>query len=351
MKPGPQLSRQQRAEQAAAKVEAAQQILAERLAALRSGEDWMEFLRFQAQLHQYSPNNVMLIYFQHAAAFAQGRVATAEPTYVAGFHTWRSLGRTVDRGQRGYAVLAPVIGVQRLAVDRSGAAGIIGSDNALGGDEAETRRRVLRGFRIEHVFEAGQTSGRPLPEPVRPRLLAGVAPAGLGEAITALIEGRGFELGVAASAAEIGGANGITDWVSRRVTVRTDMDDAARVKTLIHEAAHVLLHEQSPGRYLDRGLKEVEAESVAYLVASVHGMATDDYSFPYVATWAGEDLAGALRATQTRVARASKLIIEASPVPHHDGGRLPATALRAIPAAPAAGPEAPTFQSLDVGLR
>ena len=36
-------------------------------------------------------------------------------------------------------------------------------------------------------------------------------------------------------------------------------------------------------------LKEVEAESVAYVVASVHGMPTDEYSFPYVAGWAGED--------------------------------------------------------------
>src|SRR6202011_2857938 len=49
------------------------------------------------------------------------------------------------------------------------------------------------------------------------------------------------------------------------------------------EAAHVVLHKGPPGQYLPRAVKEVEAESVAYVVASVHGMATDGYSFPYVA--------------------------------------------------------------------
>ena len=72
-----------------------------------------------------------------------------------------------------------------------------------------------------------------------------------------------------------------------------------------------------------RPLKEVEAESVAYVVASAHGMATGDYSFPYVAAWAGADGARAIQATQARVATAARLIIEASPAPHGLGGRPP----------------------------
>jgi hypothetical protein len=105
--------------------------------------------------------------------------------------------------------------------------------------------------------------------------------------------------------------------------VRADMDDAAMVKTLIHEAAHVLLHESPPGRYLPRPTKEVEAESVAYVVAAVHGMPTDGYSFPYVAAWAGEDADKAIRETQARVARAAKAIIAVSPADHDSGGKLP----------------------------
>ena len=58
------------------------------------------------------------------------------------------------------------------------------------------------------------------------------------------------------------------------------------VKTSIHEAGHALLHETAPGMYLPRPRKEVEAESVAFVVADAHGMPTDDYNFPYVAAWA-----------------------------------------------------------------
>ena len=48
---------------------------------------------------------------------------------------------------------------------------------------------------------------------------------------------------------------------------------------------------------------------MAYVVASVHGMPTDDYSFPYVAGWAGDAADKAIRETQARVNRASRTII------------------------------------------
>lgn len=71
-------------------------------------------------------------------------------------------------------------------------------------------------------------------------MLEGVAPAGLAEATIALIEARKLRVVLAGSAAELGGANGVTDWSVG--LVRADMDEAARCKTLLHEAAHVLLH-------------------------------------------------------------------------------------------------------------
>jgi hypothetical protein len=138
-----------------------------------------------------------------------------------------------------------------------------------------------------------------------------------------MIEEAGYRVDTVASAAAIGGANGQTDWRQKIVLVRSDMDEAAMVKTLIHEAAHVLLHTSPPGMYLPRPSKEVEAESVAFVVASAHGMSTGDYSFPYVASWAGEDGARAVQATQLRVARAARQVIEASPAPHAAGGRVP----------------------------
>ena len=142
-----------------------------------------------------------------------------------------------------------------------------------------------------------------------------------------LIETNGFNVDTVADAAHLQGANGRTNWTSKTVTVRADMDDAAMVKTLIHEAAHVLLHEHPPASFLSRALKEVEAESVAYVVASVHGMPTDDYSFPYVAGWAGDAADKAIRETQARVNRASRTIIGVSPAEHEVGGKPPGTDL------------------------
>ncbi len=140
------------------------------MAALSSREDWRRFLDFQARFHQHSPNNVMLIHAQHAQAFADGLVPTPEPGFVAGFNTWKALGRSVVRGQHGYAVLAPMVGQNRMAVNEDGRERRLGPSDAVGVGEVEERRKTLRGFRLEHVFEVGQTSGANLPEPVLPRL-------------------------------------------------------------------------------------------------------------------------------------------------------------------------------------
>ena len=229
----------------------------------------------------------------------------------------------MNRGQHGYAVLAPCRYDRRVATDAEGNSRRLSrGEPGREGEQIEVRR-VLAGFRAEYVFSVHQTSGAELPEPPRPKLLVGEAPVGLGAAVLEMIEAHGFRVDAVADADAIAGANGVTRWDSRRVLVRVDMDDAAMVKTLIHEAAHVLLHAGPPGQFLPRPLKEVEAESVAYVVASSHGMATGDYSFPYVAAWAGADGARAIQATQARVATAARLIIEASPAPHGLGGRPP----------------------------
>ena len=78
--------------------------------------------------------------------------------------------------------------------------------------------------------------------------------------------------------------------------------------------------------HLPRDRKEVEAESVAFLVAAAHGMSTDEYSFPYVASWAGaggKDVAKEVASTQKRVAAAAKTLLAASPAEYVSGGRVP----------------------------
>ena len=97
----------------------------------------------------------------------------------------------------------------------------------------------VAGFRVVHVFDIFQTSGEPLPERPMPQLLAGQAPDGLWQALAEQVTAHGFSL----QRGDCGAANGLTDYTRRTVTVRPDIDDAAAVKTLSHELAHVLLHD------------------------------------------------------------------------------------------------------------
>lgn len=78
------------------------------------------------------------------------------------------------------------------------------------------------------------------------------------------------------------------------------------------EAAHVLLHaEEDHAEYVEhRGIKETEAESVAYVVAGILGIDTSAYSVGYVAGWSQCD-AGTIKATAANVRRAAHILADA----------------------------------------
>ncbi|MCR1785926.1 hypothetical protein KVF89_25550 [Nocardioides carbamazepini] len=217
-----------------AKLEALQEQLASSVAALVTGEDWKQALVFAAQFRSRSFNNTMLIYRQHLAACSEGRVPHPTPTYVAGFKQWLALGRHVQKGQQGYGILAPV--TARMASTNPTAPG---SWRRLARGEKPKSGEVVRsrmvGLKPAYVWDISQTEGDPVPELPHPALLTGQAPGGLWDGLADQITDRGFELRLVSSAAAIGGANGLTDFLSRDVSVRADMDDAAQVKTLAHD--------------------------------------------------------------------------------------------------------------------
>jgi hypothetical protein len=162
---------------------------------------------------------------------------------------------------------------------------------------------------VAKVFDVSQTDGPPLPV-VAPELLSGDAPAALFDGLANEVKQAGFEL----RRADCSPANGTTDFVARVVTVRPDCSTAQATKTLAHELGHVLLHDEERSRTLGgvdcRGIVEVEAESVAFLVCRTAGLPTDGYSFPYIARWAGGD-ASLLRTTADRSLGAARRLTAA----------------------------------------
>ncbi|GAB3488287.1 ArdC-like ssDNA-binding domain-containing protein [Flexivirga lutea] len=276
------------------KLEALQRQLSESVAALVTGEDWKRALTFAARFRSRSFNNTMLIYVQHYSAFEEGRVPEPTPTYVAGFHQWLSLGRHVEMGQHGYGIVAPVT-ARFASANPADAASWRRLSRGEKPGFGETVRSKLVGLKPAHVWDVSQTAGDPLPELPRPNLLRGQAPAGLWDGLADQITALGFELRLVSSAAAIGGANGLTDFLAREVSVRMDMDDAAQVKTLAHELGHILLHaprenvistDVAADATLHRGIAEVEAESIALMVGAAHGLDSSSYTVPYVSTWA-----------------------------------------------------------------
>lgn len=268
-------------------------------------------LAVAARLHRYSSNNLILIAMAHAAAYREGRVATPTPRYIAGFNTWKLLGRTVDKGQKGYAILAPVPRTVRVAVTGTGpgsARRVLAGDDQPGPSErVETEKRL--GWKIEHVFDVEQTSGQPLPEPPRPKPLTGHAPDGLIAELTREAVAREFTVSHTTDPLALFGADGVTRFDAKTITLRGGLSDAAVATTMIHELGHVLLHDPSRdvhGAAAHRGIGEVEAESVAYIVAAAHGLDTAGESLPYVATWAGgRTPADVVQATAHRVISAA----------------------------------------------
>lgn len=304
------------------KLEALHQELSLAVAGLVTSEDWKRALTFAAQFRSRSFNNTMLIYAQHLSAHTEGRVPDPTPTYVAGFHQWLNLGRQVAKGQHGYGILAPV--TARFA---SATPSDVGSWHRLGRGEkprvGESVKSKLIGLKPAYVWDVSQTTGDPIPTLPRPTLLRGAAPAGLWDGLADQITDRGYELRLVSSAAAIGGANGITDFLTREVSVRTDMDAAAQAKTLAHELGHIVLHaprdavpstEAAADATLHRGIAEVEAESVALMVGAAHGLDTSSYTVPYVSTWAvsvpGKTPAEVVQATAERVRNAAVGILD-----------------------------------------
>src|SRR5665213_1486029 len=247
--------------------------LTEGIEALTTSDAWRAHLEVQGRFHHYSFSNALLISAQDPGA-----------SRVAGFATWKRLGRSVRKGENAIWILAPMTGKRTRNAD---------------GEE----RRPIVGFRPVPVFDVAQTDGDPLPEVCR--ALQGDDPTSCFD----LLAARARNMGYSVVPAELpGGTNGDCAFALRRIRVECRNDPAQQVKTLAHELAHALLHEGTD----DRPLAELEAESTAYVVCRSLGLDTADYTFGYVACWAGggPEAVARIKASGGRIQRAASVILD-----------------------------------------
>ncbi|ONI79097.1 hypothetical protein BWI15_00180 [Kribbella sp. ALI-6-A] len=322
-------------------MDALYEMLVDEIRKLRTADDWKRWLRTASAFHEYSFRNAVLIAAQRPDA-----------TLVGGWNTWKHLGRRVVKGQKAIRIFAPVFSRSNKIV--TGEKEVTRRTDHELADDSETAKarpgRQLVGFRVAHVWDVSQTAGEPLPKPPGSARLAGPAPAGLWEGLATVVEGEGFRLSVESTGRL--GRDGFTDFEARRIVVSDSLGEASAVATLAHEVAHMMMHDPdavaASGSVMCRGMREVEAESVAFILLAHHGLETDGESFPYVAGWAASvDSAEPERVvprTGERVLRMARELIDlTSQRADARGRRTPARHLSLVPEVAAPTPDGPGF--------
>jgi len=230
------------------------------------------FLTTMSKFHDYSIGNQILIMIQKPAA-----------THVAGFNTWKELGRWVKGGEKGIAILAPRF-PPRPTCPKCGTRIPKGAGFCpkCGTSVEEGEIGVAPAyFIVVSVFDISQTDGKPLPEFEVP-VLTGEVNEELYTKLLDLMKAKSvpvsFESRPHLDPAIKGQYSPTTG-----IWIRPEEPRAQQLKTLSHEVAHY----HSEGVFLiPRHDAETIAESAAFVVGAHYGFDTGVRSFPYVALWA-----------------------------------------------------------------
>ena len=151
---------------------------------------------------------------------------------------------------------------------------------------------LVRGFRIEHVWDHSQTEpiagAEQLPEPRSWISQVGHGPEGLWDAVCVVIEAEGYAIEHRPPVGTDGSAHGWSDHLRRVVWIRSDVDEAEQIRVGIHELAHI--RADHFGREVSRPQGETEADSIAHVVATWAGLDISGSSVDYVAGGTGANV-------------------------------------------------------------
>ena len=263
-----------------------------------TSERYTEYLNTMSKFHNYSFNNTLLITMQKP-----------EATLVAGYQAWqKKFNRHVKRGEKGIQIIAPAPIREKQEIEKIDPVTkepVIGED---GQPETEIVEMVIPRFRVITVFDVSQTEGEPIADLDVPELTGSVQfydtfMQALQNISPVPIRMMNVE----------GEAKGYYHQTEKYIAIQEDMSNVQTMKTGVHEVSHALLHDRevmdAEGVLKDRTTKEVEAESIAYIVCNHFGLDTSEYSFTYIASWCESKDMKALRASMDTIRKTSAEII------------------------------------------
>ena len=245
------------------------------------GEALTNYLAAVAKFRKYSLLNILLI-----------TRACPQATRVAGYQTWRLLGRYVKKGETGIAILAPILRPR--------------SEDSNERISDELRPAV--GFRSVYVFDVTQTDGAPLPE------LGSVSgdPGGYRERLEQFVREQGIALEYSA---RIAPAKGVSE--GGKITLLPGQTPAETLATLAHEIAHERLHRADRRASTTKRIRETEAEAVSFIVCQAIGLESRAVSADYISLWNGDAavLLGSLELVQHTAMEIIAAITPERPLP------------------------------------
>ena len=234
-------------------------------------DQFKSFLDTMSKFHNYSLNNIHLLKMQNPNV-----------TQVASFNKWKTdFERTVKKGAKALKIWVPYQ-VKTKIPENQKELNFSPSENEMDQKEITVTR-----FKLGNVFDVSQTEGKELPKAIH-ELTGSVKDY---EDLYRAAKAVSMDNQVPISFEEIKRENtrGYYSPSENRIVISKELKGEEHIlKTIFHEMAHADLHKGSNAQYGDDQYRkqELQAESVAYVVASHFGFDTSSYSFGYLAIWA-----------------------------------------------------------------
>ena len=234
-------------------------------------EQFRSFLDTMSKFHNYSLNNIHLLKMQNPNV-----------SQVASFNKWKTdFERTVKKGSKALKIWVPYQVKTKISANQNELS-FSPSEN-----EMEDKEVTVTRFKLGNVFDVSQTEGKELPKAIN-ELTGSVKDY---EDLYRAAKAVSMDNQVPISFEDIKkeSANGYYSPDENRIVISKGLKGQEHIlKTIFHEMAHSDLHRGTNAQYGDDQYRkqELQAESVAYVVANHFGFDTSSYSFGYLAIWA-----------------------------------------------------------------
>ncbi|HEL2324599.1 TPA: hypothetical protein TZN99_001942 [Streptococcus suis] len=254
-------------------------------------DKYKDYLTKMSQLNNYSSRNLRLILAQQPTA-----------SQVASFKQWKeTFGRHVKKGEKALRIFVPITYIKK-------------DENNQPILDKDGKPEIGTTFRLKAaVFDVSQTDGKEMPKAVSD-VKDQLTDQDYGNLYRTLMTiAKNNHVSVRFEELEES-RKGYYDTANHQIVLnKVGMNKSQLIKTFLHETAHSELHHKDHPQkdQLTRSTAELQAESVAYVVASYYGLDTSNYSFGYLASWSQDkDTLRDLEAQLDIVQQEAKSLIE-----------------------------------------